>query len=78
MPTVVWVPLGVAIVGLAGTVIGIVAAKFTKFTARLEALERRHRLSGLYIRSLIDHAYRNNAVPLPDPPDGWLDALNGD
>ena len=40
---------------------------------RIRKLERRDRLSWLYIRSLINHAYVHNALPLPDPPDGWLE-----
>lgn len=78
IPPVVWVPLAVAVLGVFGTVAGLIAAKLTKLNSRLDALERRDRLSWLYIRSLIDHAYRHNAVPLPEPPAGWLDALNGD
>ncbi|WP_417556254.1 hypothetical protein [Microbacterium sp.] len=41
--------------------------------ARIEKLEHRDKLSWLYIRRLIDHAYRHGAVPLPEPPAGWLD-----
>lgn len=53
--------------------LGYVVAALTRLNRRLRHLERRDRLSWLYIRSLIDHAYRHNALPLPEPPDGWLD-----
>lgn len=78
IPPVVWVPIAVAILGLVGTIAGVVTSKLTKLNARLDALERRDRLSWLYIRSLINHAYEHNATPLPPPPDGWLGPLNGD
>lgn len=53
--------------------LGYVVAALTRLNRRLRHLERRDRLSWLYIRSLIDHAYRHNALPLPEPPEGWLD-----
>lgn len=53
--------------------LGYVVAALTRLNRRLRHLERRDRLSWLYIRSLIDHAYRHNALPLPEPPDGWLE-----
>lgn len=64
--------------------IGILATVTTLLTAvvvpllvalnrRLRRLEHRDRLSWLYIRALIDHAYRYGATPLPEPPEGWLD-----
>lgn len=42
---------------------------------RMSRLERRDRLSWLYVRSLIDHAYRHGAVPLPEPPIGWAEEI---
>lgn len=53
--------------------LGYVVAALTRLNRRLRHLEHRDRLSWLYIRSLIDHAYRHNALPLPEPPDGWLE-----
>lgn len=48
-------------------------AEISAQKVRIEKLERRDKLSWIYIRRLIDHAYRHNAVPLPEPPAGWLD-----
>lgn len=48
-------------------------AEISAQKVRIEKLERRDKLSWIYIRRLIDHAYRHNAVPLPEPPTGWLD-----
>ena len=78
LPPTVWVPILVALLGAVASLAGYIATRLAKLNARVDALERRDRLSWLYIRSLIDHAYRHNATPLPDPPAGWLDALNGD
>ena len=78
LPPGVWVPILVALLGVVGTLSGFIATRLAKLNARVDALEHRDRLSWLYIRSLIDHAYRHNAVPLPDPPEGWLAPLNGD
>jgi hypothetical protein len=51
-------------------------AWLTRLSGRLGRLERRDKLSWLYIRSLIDHAYKHApGVPLPEPPDGWLDEI---
>lgn len=51
-------------------------AWLVRLSGRLRRLERRDRLSWLYIRSLIDHAYKHApGVPLPEPPDGWLDEV---
>lgn len=59
---------------------GLLTATVTwmaRLNSLLGRLERRDRLSWLYIRSLIDHAYRHAPeVPLPEPPDGWLDDLD--
>lgn len=68
-----WTTILVALLALGGTVITVVAAWLVALNRRLQRLERRDRLSWIYIRSLIDHAYKNGAVPLPEPPDGWLD-----
>lgn len=48
-------------------------AEIASQKTRIEKLETRDKLSWLYIRRLIDHAYRHGAVPLPEPPTGWLD-----
>lgn len=61
--------IGVLFSGISGVVI----AKLAKLNDRMRRLEHRDRLSWLYIRSLIDHAYRHGATPLPEPPEGWLD-----
>ena len=71
-----WVAVIVAVIGLGGTVLGIVLTWLGTLNKRLRKLENRDRLSWLYIRSLIDHAYRHGAVPLPEPPDGWLDSTD--
>lgn len=67
----------IALLGILGSLLvaalGYVVAALTRLNRRLRHLERRDRLSWLYIRSLIDHAYRHNALPLPEPPEGWLD-----
>jgi len=74
MPSGVWVPILVAVIMVGGTILGVVVGWLSSLTKRLRKLERRDRLSWLYIRSLIDHAYKHApGVPLPDPPDGWLD-----
>jgi hypothetical protein len=52
------------------------AARQTQLEHRIKALEQRDRHSWLYIRSLIDYAYRHSDTmkyPLPEPPAGWLD-----
>ncbi len=67
----------IALLGILGSLLvaalGYVVAALTRLNRRLRHLERRDRLSWLYIRSLIDHAYRHNALPLPEPPEGWLE-----
>lgn len=77
----------IAIVGVIGTVLTALfaylatqQAKATQRQASLEkrirSLETRDRRSWLYIRSLIDYAYRHTDTvmfPLPEPPEGWLD-----
>lgn len=75
-----WSAIIAAIIGVGGTGLAALLAwlvrinmRSSQLLARIEQLERRDRLSWLYIRSLIDHAYRHNAVPLPDPPEGWND-----
>jgi hypothetical protein len=54
-------------------VVGFITAGGVRLNRRLQRLEHRDRLSWLYIRILINHAYVHNATPLPDPPAGWLD-----
>lgn len=67
----------IALISLAGTVtlgvLGWIVAELVRMNNRLRRAEHRDRLSWIYIRSLIDHAYRHNAIPLPEPPPGWLD-----
>ncbi len=69
----------VALIALAGAVtvpmLALVVAQLTRLNTRLHKLEHRDRLSWLYIRTLIDHAYKHNAVPLPEPPPGWLEEI---
>lgn len=68
-----WVAIITAVIALGGTILGVVLTWLGTLNKRLRKLEVRDRLSWLYIRSLIDHAYRHGATPLPEPPDGWLD-----
>jgi hypothetical protein len=77
----------VALVGVIGAIIVALlaaltalqargAARQTQLENRLKVLERRDRRSWLYIRSLIEYAYRHSDTmkyPLPEPPHGWLD-----
>ena len=67
----------VALIGALGLLLtaglGYLVAAVVRLNRRLRKLEHRDRLSWLYIRILINHAYVHNAVPLPDPPPGWLD-----
>lgn len=61
---------------LGGGVLTAVIAWLTRLSVRLRRMETRDRLSWLYIRSLIDYAYRHSDTtkyPLPEPPDGLLD-----
>lgn len=53
--------------------VSVATAQLVRWNRRLRHLERRDRINWLYIRSLIDHAYRKGAIPLPEPPPGWLD-----
>lgn len=74
IPPTVYVPIMVAAIAFGGTILGLVVGWLTRLNGRLKRLERRDKLSWLYIRSLIDHAYRHApGVPLPEPPDGWLE-----
>ncbi len=74
IPPTVYVPILVAVIAFGGTVLGIVVGWMTRLNGRLKRLETRDKLSWLYIRRLIDHAYRHAPnVPLPEPPDGWLE-----
>lgn len=65
----------IALLGAFMTVLTVVFVPLlVGLNRRIRRLEHRDRLSWLYIRSLIDHAYRHApGVPLPDPPKGWLD-----
>lgn len=67
----------IAVLSLAGTitlaVLGWIVAELVRLNQRLRRSEHRDRLSWLYIRALVDHAYRHGAIPLPEPPEGWLD-----
>ena len=66
-----------AIVTGAAAGLTFVATMLVRLNRRIVKLEHRDRLSWLYIRSLIDHAYRYNATPLPEPPEGWLEDTEG-
>ena len=67
----------IALITLVGAIIlaglGYLVAAMIRLNRRLRKLEHRDRLSWLYIRVLINHAYVHNALPLPDPPPGWLE-----
>ena len=70
----------VALITIVGAIIlaglGYLVAAMVRLNRRLRKLEHRDRLSWLYIRILINHAYVHNALPLPDPPAGWLENLD--
>lgn len=74
-----WTTIIVSVIALFGTLVGAIftwLGGLNKRTAemreRIERLEKKDRLSWLYIRSLIDHAYRHApGVPIPEPPEGW-------
>lgn len=69
-----WAAIIVAALGVGGTILTMVLAWLGGLNKRLRNLEHRDRLSWLYIRSLIAHAYLHApGVPLPEPPDGWLE-----
>lgn len=69
-----WTAILVAVISVGGTILAAVLTWLGALNRRLRKLEKRDRLSWLYIRSLIDHAYKHAAgVPLPDPPAGWLE-----
>lgn len=75
--------LVVALVSAGGGVLvallGVIGAQLSRLNARVRRLETRDRLSWLYIRSLIDHGYKHApGVPLPEPPDGWLESMKED
>ena len=74
IPPSVYVPVLVAVIAVGGTVLGAVITWMVRLSGRLEKLEKRDKLSWLYIRSLIDHGYKHAPnVPLPEPPEGWLE-----
>ncbi len=56
--------------------LGYIVALLVRLNRRIRALERRDRLSWLYIRALVDHAYKAGATPIPPPPEGWDDLLD--
>jgi hypothetical protein len=62
-----------AVGGVMTAIIGVVIGQLTRLNGRLQRLERRDRLSWLYIQKLIAHVYQHNAGPLPEPPLGWLE-----
>ena len=78
----------VALISVLGTVViaggGWIAAQMLRLNnhidglnKRIRHLEARDRQSWLYIRKLIDHAYKYAPnVPLPEPPEGWLEDDN--
>lgn len=75
-----YVPLiqqSIAVFATVGAVlIGAIITWLTRLNARLRRMETRDRLSWLYIRSLIDYAYKHSDTvkhPLPEPPPGLLD-----
>ncbi len=68
-----WAAVVTGIIAVGGSLIGLVTAWLATLGKRLRRLEHRDRVSWLYIRSLIDHAYRHGATPIPEPPPGWLD-----
>jgi protein involved in polysaccharide export with SLBB domain len=60
--------------GVLTAVVAALSARQRQQDRRIRKLEHRDRLSWLYIRKLIDHSYRHaRAVPLPEPPAGWLE-----
>lgn len=72
-----WVPILAAGVGFTGVMATLLITWLNGVNRRIRRLEHRDRQSWIYIRSLIDHAYRHApGVPLPDPPDGWLDDID--
>lgn len=63
-----------AIVVAGGAGLTFITAQLLRLNRRIVKLEKRDRLSWLYIRSLIDHGYKHAPhVPLPEPPEGWLE-----
>lgn len=71
-----WTAIIVAVVGptIGGMFVWLqgLNRRTSDMKARIEKLERRERLSWIYIRSLIDSHYRHApGVELPAPPEGW-------
>lgn len=70
-------PVTIALITvLGGAAITAFIGWLARISGRLRRLERRDRLSWLYIRTLIVHANTHAPnVPLPEPPEGWLEEL---
>ena len=63
-----------AIVVAGGAGLTFIGTQLLSLHRRIVKLEKRDRLSWIYIRKLIDHGYKNApTVPLPEPPEGWLE-----
>ena len=65
-----------AVALLGGVGLTYITAQLVRLNQRIQKLEHRDRLSWLYIKALIDHAYRYTDIvnhPLPEPPEGWLE-----
>lgn len=70
-------PVTIALITVfGGAAITAFIAWLARISGRLRRLERRDRLSWLYIRTLIVHATTHApSVPLPEPPEGWLEEI---
>lgn len=55
--------------------LGYIVALLISLNRRIRVLERRDHLNWLYIQSLISHAYKHLATPLPLPPEGWQEFI---
>jgi hypothetical protein len=64
-----------ALVAVLLAVLGYIVALLISLNRRIRSLERRDRLNWLYIQSLIAHAYKHLATPLPNPPEGWVEII---
>lgn len=69
----------ISLVGIVGTmlvaVLSYIVALLVRLNRRIRGLERRDRLNWLYIQSLIAHAYKHLATPIPPPPEGWEEII---